>query len=118
MNLLLVEDEPRVASFMTKGLRAQGHVVHWCDAGHPALEALGDGRHWDLVLLDLGLPDIDGLDVLQRIRDSHNAVPVVVVTARHDDAHCNRASELGVHRYLTKPFTFTDLIDTLQPLLS
>lgn len=114
MNLLLVEDEPRVAAFMTKGLRANGHTVHWCSAGRPALDALSSGDRWDLVILDLGLPDIDGLEVLQHVRDRQIATPVIIVTARQDDESRTRASELGVRGFLMKPFTFSDLLSNLD----
>lgn len=113
MNVLLVEDEPRVAAFVSKGLRARGHTVHWASAGRPALLAL-DGPGWDLVLLDLGLPDIDGLDVLQGIRDRHNTIPVVVVTARDDRESETRAAQLGIRSYLMKPFSFTDLLEIVE----
>jgi len=114
MNLLLVEDEPRVAAFMTKGLQAEGHAVHWCSAGRLALDALDNDDRWDLVLLDLGLPDMDGLDVLACMRDRQIATPVIIVTARQDDESQVRATELGVCSYLLKPFAFTDLLGYVE----
>lgn len=114
MNLLLVEDEPRIAGFMMKGLQAQGHSVSWCSAGRTALEAAEIDNRWDLVLLDLGLPDIDGLEVLEQMRDRKIATPVVIVTARQDESSQNRASQLGVRSCLIKPFTFAELLTSVN----
>ena len=81
MNLLIVEDEERVASFLEKGLRAHGYHVEWVQHGQDALKRLMHPGI-SLVILDLGLPDLDGLDVLEAMRDRGSAVPVLVLSAR------------------------------------
>ncbi len=81
MKLLLVEDEDRIASFLEKGLGAHGYAVTRVATGEGALAALA-GDWPDLVILDLGLPDVDGLEVLRRLRANGRDVPVIVLTAR------------------------------------
>ena len=81
VKLLVVEDEERVASFLKKGLRAHGYSVEWVPNGHDALQRVMDPGI-SLVILDLGLPDLDGLEVLEGIRERGSAVPVLVLSAR------------------------------------
>ena len=111
--VLIVEDDARIAAFLVKGLRAKGLDPQWVETGGAALEALAAQPH-DLVLLDLGLPDIDGLDVLARWRADGVAVPVVVLTARSDPRDRALALELGVDGYLTKPAPFAELLETIR----
>lgn len=117
MNVLLVEDEERIAAFMAKGLRRGSHHVEVIGEGLPAVGALAepDCQH-DVLVLDLGLPDIDGLEVLRRIRESGSVVPAIIVTARSGVADQLRASELGVSDYLVKPFPLTLLLASLDRL--
>ena len=81
MKLLVVEDEERLASFLHKGLRAHGYTVEWVQYGQDALRRLMHPGI-SLVILDLGLPDLDGLDVLEGLRERGSAVPVLVLSAR------------------------------------
>ncbi len=109
MKLLVVEDEERIASFVTKGLRAHGYSVEWVKSGR---EALGLIPHTDisLVILDLGLPDLDGLEVLGGLREQGVMVPVLVLSARgrvHDRV---QGLNLGADDYLAKPFAFEELL--------
>ena len=106
--LLLVEDEARIASFLVKGLRAQGYVVEHVTTGTAALTAALSGDP-DLVILDLGLPDLDGLEVLRRLREAGDDVPVIVLTARADVEHRVKGLDGGADDYLTKPFVFDEL---------
>jgi len=109
VTLLVVEDEERVASFLGKGLRAHGYTVEWACTGQDALARLT--RHGiSLVILDLGLPDRDGLDVLASIRDRGSAVPVLVLTARGRVADRVTGLNLGADDYLGKPFAFEELL--------
>lgn len=115
MNVLLVEDEERISAFLSKGLRARGHSVAWAPNGTEALEHLTvETPAYDVVVLDLGLPDIDGLEVLRRIRAQGNAVPVIIVTARSGEEHRARSRELGVDDYLVKPFPFQHFLASVQ----
>jgi DNA-binding response OmpR family regulator len=109
MKLLVVEDEERVASFLGKGLRAHGYAVEWVRNGLDALErALRPGT--SLVILDLGLPDMDGLDVLAAMRERGSMVPVLVLSARGRVDDRVRGLNLGADDYLGKPFAFEELL--------
>lgn len=113
IRVLLVEDDPRIASFMTKGLRAKGYEVEWVTTGAAGISRLEAGGV-DVHLLDLGLPDVDGLDVLRALRERGVDVPVIVITARTDPRDREEAAALGAARYLTKPFALADLLSALQ----
>jgi DNA-binding response OmpR family regulator len=111
--LLLVEDDPRIASFLVKGLGAKGFDTEWVETGSDAL-ARTSRRSFDVVILDLGLPDIDGLEVLAAWRKEGLALPVVVLTARSDPRDRTRAHHLGISAYLMKPAPFADLLAALH----
>lgn len=115
VKVLLVEDEERIAAFMTKGLRRGSHTVDVVGVGKDALTALFDpDLQHDMLVLDLGLPDMDGLEVLRRVRENGVQVAVIVVTARSDRRDRVRAELLGVHDYLAKPFPMTELLASLD----
>ena len=111
--VLIVEDDARIAAFLLKGLRAKGFDPCWVETGSAALAAFEQDA-CELVLLDLGLPDMDGLDVLARWRAAGVLVPVVVLTARSDPRDRAHAIELGVDGYLTKPAPFADLLAVIR----
>ena len=111
MTLLIVEDEDRIASFLIKGLTARGYCVDHAASGGEAVERLTSGMY-DLVLLDLGLPDLNGLEVLRRLRSSGITVPVIVLTARRDAREEGLA--LGADDFLVKPLSFADLLDRVH----
>lgn len=108
LDVLVVEDDHRIASMLAKGLRTKGYAVEIVLSGAAALERVADGPV-DVVLLDLGLPDIDGIDVLRELAARASTVPVIVITARSDPIDREAALELGVAAYLTKPFAWADL---------
>jgi DNA-binding response OmpR family regulator len=113
--ILIVEDEQRIAAFVAKGLQAEGHVVTAVTDGHAGLdEALG-GQH-DLVVLDIGLPGIDGYEVLHRLRAQGSRVPVIVLTARDSVSDTVTALEGGADDYMTKPFSLAELTARLRAL--
>jgi DNA-binding response OmpR family regulator len=114
--VLLVEDDPKIASFLNKGLRRAGFQVDWVQTGEEALARLEDGGV-DLQLLDLGLPDIDGLEVLRKIRDRGMDLPVIVVTGRSDPSDRATAMSLGVSAYVTKPFPWATLLAAVRAAL-
>ena len=120
MNVLIVEDEPRIANFLAKGLRRQGYDVQCAYTGSEALAWTGGekaGPPIDLVVLDLGLPDIDGLDVLRALRKGGSEVPVIVLTARTESSDRAEALRLGAVEYLTKPLPFPDLLGRVRASL-
>jgi DNA-binding response OmpR family regulator len=111
--ILVVEDEKRIADFLTGGLTADGMTVEWARTGPDAVKS-ADGRRYDLVLLDLVLPQLNGLAVLERIQQSKPELPVIVVSARGDVQTKLRAFELGARDYVEKPFSFDELLARIR----
>ena len=112
VRILLVEDDPGIATPLCEGLVREGFDVEWADSGAVALAAAPA----DLVLLDLGLPDIDGQVVCRRLRDA-GAVPIIVVTARGDEIDRVLLLELGADDYVVKPFGFRELVARIRAVL-
>jgi len=115
MNVLLVEDEDRIASFVEKALRRRGFDVRRVMTGGEALSAVSAGV--DIVVLDLGLPDIDGLDVLRALRKSWASLPVVILTARGDIDDRVVGLDLGADDYVPKPFAIDELVARIRARL-
>lgn len=115
MPLLLVEDNPRLARSLVKGLDEEGLSTRHAATAQAALDAFGR-QPFDVVVLDLGLPDRDGMEVLSAIRAHASAVPVLVLTAR--DAVASRVAALnrGADDYLLKPFAFAELVARIAAL--
>ena len=109
--ILIVEDEARIASFLDKGLRANGFATDIAVDGSEALRLTRIGDY-DLVILDLGLPDLDGLQVLGKLRDRGLAAPVIILTARDGDTVVGLDG--GADDYVTKPFKFEELLARLR----
>ena len=108
MNILVVEDELLITSFLQRGLSAEGHAVTTAERGDTALDVFSRS-HPDVVVLDVMLPGIDGFDVLAAIRATDPALPVIMLTARGDIADRVRGLDLGATDYLVKPFAFAEL---------
>ncbi len=118
MQVLVVEDDERIASFLAKGLTADGYAVTVAADGDQAvgaLERIGD----DLaaVLLDLTLPGIDGLEILGQIRVQRPELPVLIVTARGEVSHRIAGLDAGANDYIVKPFAFDELLARLRAAL-
>jgi DNA-binding response OmpR family regulator len=113
VRVLLVEDDAGVAGALAESLHARGHPVTSVGRGADALHRHRDA---DLVLLDLGLPDIDGLDVLRKIR-AVSPVPVIVLTARGDERSIVRGLRLGADDYLTKPVRLAELLARMDAVV-
>jgi DNA-binding response OmpR family regulator len=111
--VLLVEDDARIASFVTRALAALGFAVEWVATGREALERVAAGGVL-VAVLDLSLPDMDGLDVLRALRERGDTLPVIVVTARNDPRDRETATALGIVTYLRKPFALRELLDAVQ----
>jgi DNA-binding response OmpR family regulator len=116
MRLLVVEDEERIAAFLLKGLRAHGYAVEWVKTGWEALR-LGFEPDIALVILDLRLPDLDGLEVLGSLRERGATVPVLVLSARARVDDRVRGLDLGADDYLAKPFAFEELLARVRARL-
>lgn len=107
--ILVVEDEPRIASFLQKGLRAEGHVTTVVDNGDDA-SAVARSEDFDLVLLDVGLPGKDGFAVLADLRRRGERLPVILLTARDSVPDRVNGLDAGADDYVTKPFSFEELL--------
>jgi two-component system, OmpR family, response regulator len=115
MRVLLVEDDPMIGSVVQQELRDASYAVDWVRDGQAALTTL-EALHYSLVLLDLGLPRVDGMQVLRAVRAARNDVPILVLTAR--DATEERVAGLdgGADDYLVKPFQMSELLARMRAL--
>jgi DNA-binding response OmpR family regulator len=116
MRILLVEDEAKVSRFIERGLKAELHVVEVAADGATALHQLRD-FNYDLVILDLNLPDRSGNEVLAAMRKAGVTTPVLILTARDGLSAKVESFDLGADDYLTKPFSFTELLLRVKALL-
>ena len=115
--ILIVEDEARLAAFVEKGLRKSGFKTLVAADGEQAIELAQFGK-FDLLLLDLGLPIKDGWQVMRELRSRGEVLPIIIMTAR-DDERCRAAAlQAGANDYITKPFLFNDLLGCIQAQLS
>jgi len=114
----VVADGDRIASFIVKGLRAKGYATAVAPDGPEAIRLLSPGgEELDIVLVDLGLPGASGEDVLRWLRKRDAALPVIILTARAEVADEVRGLELGANDYLTKPFSFAELLAPIRATL-
>ena len=107
--ILIAEDEARIASFVEKGLRAAGFSVTIADDGRAAVAEAETGQY-DLLVLDVGLPGLDGFDILETLRGQGNRIAVIMLTARDSAADTLRGLEGGANDYMSKPFRFDELL--------
>jgi DNA-binding response OmpR family regulator len=109
MRILVVEDEARILAFLTRGLEAEGYTVVAADNGRDGL-ALATAEEWDLVVLDLLLPGLSGLQVLRELHRARPRLPVLILSARSDLQTKLRGFELGATDYVAKPFALDELL--------
>ncbi|MEM8778957.1 MAG: response regulator [Cyanobacteria bacterium P01_G01_bin.49] len=115
-HILIVEDEPRLAAFIEKGLQNKGFKTSVATDGQQAL-FMAQNETFDLLLLDLGLPIMDGWTVIERLRNQGNQVPVIVVTARDPRESRNIGQRFNIEGYISKPFRFQDLLKQVESYL-
>ncbi len=115
MNILLVEDEPRVADFIDRGLRAENHGVTVAPTGREGIDLAKTGD-FDVIVLDLMLPDMHGYDVCRRLRLEGNHTPILMLTAMDTAEDKIKGLKIGADDYLTKPFDFDELLARLEAL--
>lgn len=113
LRVLVVDDEPPIRRFLRTSLAAQGYDIIEAEDGSKALEEVRR-RSPDLLVLDLGLPGIDGLEVIQRLRGSGVALPIIVLSSRVDEAGKVEALDLGADDYVTKPFGVDELLARIR----
>src|SRR5690349_14756011 len=116
MRILVVEDEKRIADFLCRGLEGAGYAVDAAGAGAAAIDHI-HSTDYDLVILDLMLPDMDGLQVLEKIRNRKTSPPVLILSARGAVDDRVKGLELGADDYLVKPFAFVELLARVRVLL-
>jgi two-component system KDP operon response regulator KdpE len=114
--ILVVDDEPAIRRFLRASLVAQGYLVTELESGLVAIDTARRGAT-DLMLLDLGLPDIDGLEVIRRLRAQSVAVPIVVLSSRDSETAKVEALDLGADDFVTKPFGIDELLARVRAAL-
>jgi len=113
LRILVIDDEPPIRRFLRTSLSAQGYAVLEAENGETGLAMLGRNAV-DVVVLDLGLPGIGGLDVLKRLRETGSSVPVIVLSSRTDEAGKVTALDIGADDYVTKPFGMDELLARIR----
>jgi two-component system, OmpR family, KDP operon response regulator KdpE len=115
LRVLVVDDEPPIRKLLRMGLSTQGYQILEAPNGKTALEMLGENP--DLIILDLGLPDVQGLDLLRTMRARNEQVAIVVLSSRGDEAAKVQALDLGADDYVTKPFGTEELLARMRAAL-
>lgn len=115
MRLLLVEDDPLIGDGVRTGLAQEGYAVDWFKDGHSAAQAL-QTEDYDLMILDLGLPKMSGLEILKKLRGKDNALPVLILTSRDTVADRVTGLDCGADDYLVKPFALDELNARIRAL--
>ena len=113
LRVLVVDDEPAILRFLHAGLAAQGFTVSEAPTGRAALDKMKLGAA-DLAVLDLGLPDMDGLDVIREVRATGSAIPIIVLSSRDDEGSKVTALDLGADDFVTKPFGIDELFARIR----
>jgi DNA-binding response OmpR family regulator len=116
LNVLLIEDEPRVADFINRGLRAENHGVTVAPSGGEGIELAKTGE-FDVIVLDLMLPDMHGYDVCQKLRLEGDRTPILMLTAMDTLEDKIKGIKIGADDYLAKPFDFDELLVRLEALV-
>lgn len=115
MNILLVEDDKRISEFIVKGLEEKGMYVQLASSGDEARKLILNGD-WDLILMDIMLPDIDGIQLTKMIRFKKDYTPILMLSALSDTTDKIDALDGGADDYLTKPFHFSELLSRINAL--
>ena len=116
LRVLVVDDEPAIRRFLRTSLTAQGYHVREAENGAAAIDDIRKNPP-DVLVLDLGLPDIDGLEIIKQLREAGSSTPVIVLSSRVDEVGKVRALDLGADDYVTKPFGIEELLARLRAAL-
>src|SRR5580700_11089229 len=118
MHLLIVEDEERLAKALKKGLETKGYAVDWLPDSEKALNRILLYRNeYDLVILDLMLPGIDGAQITEKVRAENVTTPIIILTARNETEHKVDLLNKGADDYIVKPFSFEELLSRIGSVL-
>jgi two-component system, OmpR family, KDP operon response regulator KdpE len=113
LRVLVVDDEPAILRFLHASLVSQGYIVSTAANARTALDMVRKGAA-DLIVLDLGLPDVDGLDVVRQIRDGGESLPIIILSSRDNESAKVKAFDLGADDYVTKPFGVDELLARIR----
>jgi heavy metal response regulator len=116
MRVLVLEDDKKIASFVSRGLKEAGHAVDVAERGDDGLQ-LGLHNHYDVAIVDLMLPGLDGLGVIERWRAQKVKTPVIILSAKRSVDDRVKGLQVGGDDYLTKPFAFSELLARIQALV-
>ena len=116
MRLLVVEDDKKIASFVSRGLKEAGYVVDIAERGDDAFQ-LALYNHYDVAIVDLMLPGLDGLSLIERLRAQKVKMPVIILSAKRSVDDRVKGLQVGGDDYLTKPFAFSELLARIQALV-
>jgi len=116
MRLLLIEDNEKIAEFIIKGLKEKSYAVDYADTGRQGL-SMGSSENYDLIILDIMLPDIDGFSITKKLRDAGNKTPILILTAKTKTEEKVYGLDLGADDYLTKPFAMNELLARTRALI-
>lgn len=116
MKVLVVEDHRRIGRFLKQGLSEQAYTVNWVMTCEAALDAIAESSY-DAIVLDLGLPDGDGIDLLRKLRENKFNEPVLILSARDSVQDRIKGLDIGADDYLPKPFSFEELLAHIRALL-
>lgn len=116
MQILIIEDEQKIAGFLKRGLKEEGYAVDTASDGEEGLYKT-DINSYDLIILDLMLPKIDGMEVCRRIREKNSNTPILLLTAKDSPGDKVAGLDTGADDYLTKPFAFSELLARIRALL-
>jgi len=115
MNVLLVEDDRSIARFLRRGMEAEGHYVEWTDQGNAAID-YASHFDYDAIILDLMLPDVDGIEVCRRLRRQKWRLPILILSARDQVDDRIKGLNAGADDFLVKPFVFGELLARLSAI--
>lgn len=115
-NILLIEDEALVGTMVQMNLEAQGYTVTWCKDGKHGLEA-SLAEYYHLVLLDISLPELDGLSLLGKLREANASLPIIMLTAQSEVETKVLALQKGADDYIAKPFDIEELLARVQAVM-
>ena len=115
-NILLVEDDPQITTLLNLHLNSPAHSLTSCGKGQEALKKI-ESNEYDLIILDVMLPDISGLSICKKLRDNANQTPIIMLTSRSDESDKVLALEMGADDYITKPFGILELMARTKALL-